>query len=610
MTYMQRRPSGIYEFRKRLPQEIAGKSAPAHVREELGELINPKTGNFKQFLTISLNTTDQRAAKREDMRQAGRVADLYERALGLLKAPPVARSTRPAPELPAIQEIEDHFYRKVLEEDEQLRREGDARRHSQTPAERAAYPLLEKVSFGGMGLERSHLPVLDEEISLLLTDFRDALSRFDITIARAPLNEYLTGRGLGAIKDAAYYQDAALATLRGHLRAYQARQQRQAGEVVPTPSEPVTKSNGPKLSEAFDIWKAGSQTRGGKKPAPTTVAEAERGVRYFIQWHGDMHLGDINKEKVRDFRNAMSRLPTRLSAAQRKMPLRQLLASLEGKSLEPIHGASINKHMNLLVAIVSATERDGLMDKVAGFTNPFAKMGVTLDRRNDPNRRKPFTEADLKKLFSSRVYADSYRPLGGARDAAFWFPLIGLLSGARLNEIAQLRPEDIEQDPETGIWFFDIDTEGGRTIKTVTSRRKVPVHPELIRLGLLRYREAMLKVSGRKKPDLWPDLKAANESYRAVAWTKWFGRYLRLSAGITDRGLVFHSFRHTFKRMSRDALLPEDLSDFLTGHAGNATVGRAYGNGFGLKALAEAMRKIEAPKVVRELAEWGPISHG
>jgi hypothetical protein len=52
---------------------------------------------------------------------------------------------------------------------------------------------------------------------------------------------------------------------------------------------------------------------------------------------------------------------------------------------------------------------------------------------------------------------------------------------------------------------------------------------------------------------------------RAAAWSKWFGRHLRLTVGIAK---VFHSLRHTFKRMCRDAGLPEEMHDALTGHAG------------------------------------------
>lgn len=196
MTYMQRRPSGIYEFRKRLPQEIAGKPAPTRIRGELAELINAKTGNFKQFLTISLNTTDQKRAKQEDLRQAARVADLYEKALRLLQAKAESKGTAVSPELPPMQQIEDHFYQTVLADYEKLRRHGDARRQMQSPEERSRYRLLESVKFGGLGLSESHMVVLDEEIALLLADFRNALARYDITIARAPLLAHLADLGL------------------------------------------------------------------------------------------------------------------------------------------------------------------------------------------------------------------------------------------------------------------------------------------------------------------------------------------------------------------------------------------------------------------------------
>ncbi len=45
---MQRRSSGIYEFRKRLPKELAGKPAPEHAKRHVPELVNPNTGRFKR----------------------------------------------------------------------------------------------------------------------------------------------------------------------------------------------------------------------------------------------------------------------------------------------------------------------------------------------------------------------------------------------------------------------------------------------------------------------------------------------------------------------------------------------------------------------------------
>jgi integrase len=244
------------------------------------------------------------------------------------------------------------------------------------------------------------------------------------------------------------------------------------------------------------------------------------------------------------------------------------------------------------------------MDSLAGFANPFTKLSLTIDKRNDPNRREPFSESDLAALFGSAVYTRAERPLGGGGEAAYWLPLIALFSGARLNEIAQLRIKDLKQDPETGLWFIDIGTEGDRSIKTASSRRQVPLHPELIRLGLLRYRQHRLEKDRQETASLWPDIRSADKAYRSTAWSKWFNRYLRNTVGIKDPSIVFHSFRHTFKRMARDAGLSEELHDALTGHAGGGGVGRSYGAGFGLKALGEAMAKIGALAPVEKLALW------
>jgi hypothetical protein len=58
---------------------------------------------------------------------------------------------------------------------------------------------------------------------------------------------------------------------------------------------------------------------------------------------------------------------------------------------------------------------------------------------------------------------------------------------------------------------------------------------------------------------------------------------------------VLDSFRHTFKRMTRDAGLSEELHDMLTGHAGNGSVGRTYGRGMSLKPLVRAIDKVRCP---------------
>lgn len=80
LSYMRRRASGVYEFRKRLPETLAGKLVPAHMRNAFPDLINSKTRRFKRELVRSLATKELRSAKRRDHREALKAARLFEDA--------------------------------------------------------------------------------------------------------------------------------------------------------------------------------------------------------------------------------------------------------------------------------------------------------------------------------------------------------------------------------------------------------------------------------------------------------------------------------------------------------------------------------------------------
>ena len=96
------------------------------------------------------------------------------------------------------------------------------------------------------------------------------------------------------------------------------------------------------------------------------------------------------------------------------------------------------------------------------------------------------------------------------------------------------------------------------------------------------YRAWMAKKAAGPDEPTWPGVKAA-------AWSKWISPYLRSRFRITDASKALHSFRHTFKRMARDAGFYEELHDAITGHANKGSVGRDYGVGYSIKPLAKAI---------------------
>jgi integrase len=563
------------------------------------DLVNPKTHCFKRELVRSLATNDLKEAKRRDHQAALKATQLFDAAVKALVPPTVAMQ----PVALDLQQLGDDVFAGLLADDEAERVEGDDRRHLQTPEDRAQWPdLVATPPSFQMGMSPDHAHIYGELLPVFEDEFRAAYARRDPKIVYPETNIALKERGIYLSKSSPEFQKAALTVLEAHVRAYDAMGRRQRGEVIPTPS--VTRQSaeelGPKLTEALASWAAGGSAHNAKKPNANTVTEAEQAVRYFKELHGDLRLGEINREKAREFRDAVAKVPSALPRNLRKLPLPELLKR-DLSDRTPRAATTVNKIVQILGAIVSRAEREGFLDKVPGFVNPFGKA-VRFSVDTHETRRRHFEKSDLKAIFASSVYANEDRPAGGGGEAAFWFPLIGLLSGMRLDEIAQLRICDLRQDEDTKRWYFDIDRTGGRSTKTASSIRHVSLHRELKRIGLLKYREALLKSGASFENPLWPEVEAEGDRTRSSAWSKWFGRFLRSTCGITDTTKVFHSFRHTFKRITRDAGINEELHDALTGHSSGG-VGRSYGKGFSLKPLARAMDDVQAPVDLRHL-KW------
>lgn len=601
LSYMQRRASGTYEFRKRLPEALAGKPVPAHMRGAFSDLVNPKTDCFKRELVRSLATKDLKDAKRRDHQEALKATRLFDDAIRALTPSPVAAE----PVALDFKLLGDEVFAELLADDEAERIEGDDRRHLQTPEDRAQWPDLVAVPPSSqMGMSPDHSHAYGELLPVFENEFRAAYARRDPKIVYAETNIALKARGIYWDKSTPEFQKAALVVLEAHVRAYDAKNKRQRGEIIPTPVV-VKKSNeelGPKLSEALTSWAAGGSAHNAKKPNANTVTEAEQAVRYFKELHGDLRLGEITREKAREFRDAVAKVPSSLPRDLRKLPLPELLKR-DLSEFKPRAATTVNKIVQVLGGIISRAEREGFLDKAPGFVSPFGKA-IRFSIDNYETRRKHFEKSDLKTIFTSPVYAENERPAGGGGEAAFWFPLIGLLSGMRLDEIAQLRICDLRQDEDTRRWYFDIDRTGGRSTKTSSSIRHVPLHTELERIGLLNYRKGLLSGGVSPESPLWPEVKAEGERTRSSAWSKWFGRYLRSTCEVTDATKVFHSFRHTFKRMTRDAGISEEMHDALTGHSGGG-VGRSYGKGFSLKPLAADMDDVQPPPVLQHISWKG-----
>ncbi len=173
----------------------------------------------------------------------------------------------------------------------------------------------------------------------------------------------------------------------------------------------------------------------------------------------------------------------------------------------------------------------------------------------------------------------------------FFAPLIAVYSGLRAEEICQLHLTDIVK--LHGIWVFDINRLEDKRLKNDPSERRVPIHNNLIQLGLLEYANELRREG---ETILFPGLLTAavenaekGEQKLANNLSSWF-RLLLIKLEIKKATLVFHSFRHTFANAYHQALYshPEVVKGLL-GHIHEDITKDIYSSAYGIKTLKDTI---------------------
>lgn len=303
--------------------------------------------------------------------------------------------------------------------------------------------------------------------------------------------------------------------------------------------------------------------------APSTVREMQRSVDRFVAIVGDKRIKAVSRRDVTAFSDKM-REPGAVSP--------------EGVSIP-----TTNTTLSLLSALFGMAVKRGYIEN-----NP-ARGTQLKDVRRPREKRREFDTAALGAIFGSPIYTADERPDGGAGEAVYWLPLLALYTGARINELCQLQPEDVRQEGYTdaaGIhrqaWVIRIEHDAvkGKRVKTEGSERRIPVHADLEDLGFVKYAKGQ---SG--KALLFDKLSMGeNETKRSGNWGRWFGRYLRNKCGVTDDRMTFHSFRHTFKHHLRQCNVRKEVNDALTGHETGDAADAYGGLSYPLSPLVEGMQ--------------------
>lgn len=611
MTYITRR-GGTFHFRFRLPDDLRGREVPQHWPQNLDKLVNQKQRKFKHELTESLRTSEYSAAK---ARAGVLVSDtellVREARRFLSDGPPRTISDE------VIAYLAERRLREVLAADDAFRAKGvgldltamRAPYELRIPVEGQSAPPPPPLLDPARGMTRDDLGLLDFAVDRFGSQLRLAVAlRQPPDWIRAAVDAALAERGI-ALPQGAERERLDFQFLGATQKAFDTIKKRNVGEFIITPPPPVdpAEKHGPTLSETFKRWKSGTLLPGMKVPRPSTADEAEFCVRRFREMHGDPHIGSITRAQARSFCDALWRLPTRLPDHIERLPLPDIINRADIHSYPARSSGTFGKHITLMLAIINkGAKAFDLKFKGNGWSNPFD--GLKPENNDDERVRDPFSPEELATIFGSSIYTRGERPRGGQGEAAFWLPVLDVMTGARLSELAQLRLGDIRKDDDSGIVFFDINDEGGKKLKAKSAKREVPIHRVLIDIGFMDYLAMRQEDAADAAALLFPGLEPRGKKQQrwAGAWSKWFNRWRTQTLGIAghETRKDFHSLRHTFKDMCRAAQIGEEVHDALSGHSfkgGGKGVGRRYGSGVPLAVRAEAINRLSPPSVVAKL---------
>ena len=404
----------------------------------------------------------------------------------------------------------------------------------------------------------------EESLAWTLAPTKEALAKGDVAYISDEMDDWLDGVGYAFERDSLAYQKTGMAFLRSFVKYLEAVRLRNQGEVIDTPQVTLPAAV-VRLSEVVSDYL-------DSRPDNVMSKKLRAALPKFLEVVGNKPVAEIKQADVLGFFRLIQRIPTERGG--KKSPKGILLKDLAGDVVTMAPATFENNYVSplrLFFKWAKATYQD------QGFPNTLTTDGVEYlgTRKEGEHKQRAFDRHELVRLFEGAEFeAFAANP---DTHHCYWLPVLGLFTGARINELCQINPQQDVRKLE-GVWCIHLtaESEGDeritKSIKTGKAR-VVPLHPEVIRLGFLEYVER-IKQDGHKLlfPAFKPKVGKASANAR-----EWFAKFLK-DVGIRDetQGSKLtgsHVFRHnliTYAGNHEDPGLEATIG-LITGHTRQTT---------------------------------------
>lgn len=305
----------------------------------------------------------------------------------------------------------------------------------------------------------------------------------------------------------------------------------------------------PKISEAGETFLTERQRDKSARLTTQTENQMRATFRLFRDYTHDAPLDTITRDDAAKFLDTIAGLHPHYGRrpGASKQTLSELLEKYSAGDGNGLSNKTLNRHQSALKTLFRWARKRGMVDG----ENPFADLARTKARHSEVTWL-PYTVAELNKLFDGVSFDTKIKKHSLATDRP-WIMAIALFSGMRQGEICEIETENVGQ--QDGVWYFDVTA-----AKSEAGVRRVPIHSELIKLGILDY----IKTIG--SGPLFPGItRSGPDKKRAHTMAKRFPAYRR-DKGVDRDRVAFHSFRKCFVRALELAKVDRDRAAQVVGH--------------------------------------------
>ena len=322
----------------------------------------------------------------------------------------------------------------------------------------------------------------------------------------------------------------------------------------------------------------------GKNWTEKTESEYRAAYKLLISLTNDMPIASVDNQVSQFFKTTLQKLPSNMNkkALYRDKPIKEVAAMKIPKE-DLLSITKVNSYMGRISQFFKWAHKNSHTK-----SNPFEGIGIK-QKIADRDKRIVFINSDYKALFSTPIFQNGEFK----HPYYYWLPLLGLFTGARIDELCQLYLDDIYQKDD--LWVIDFNYNLDKKLKTSSSKRIIPMHSRLIKWGLVEY-AADLRKKGKVR--LFPELKKGRDGYSQAA-SKWFSRY-RISCGVTDDRKTFHSFRHTVDNDLKQRKEIVSIIKAVLGHLDDDMTTGLYGMAYEPSTLVSVIESLDFPIEIKK----------